>query len=193
MATKSLVIRIQLKRIYFMYRYQSGFTIIELMVTLAVAAIVIGVAVPSFNTQIRNSRATGLAEQLVTTINFARSEAVKRGARVSVCASNDGLQCAGSWNDGWIVFVDSAAADNVKPPVITADPGVLRYWNDVATDASITVSDSKTFVRYTGLGTLGRVDNNNSIVITTRVTGCTTGREVTVGLAGAVSVVPKDC
>lgn len=176
-----------------MYRYKSGFTIIELMVTLVVAAIVLSIAVPSFTVQIRNNQALGLGEELASAINYARSEAVKRGGRVSMCASNDGAQCVGDWSEGWIVFVDSAATDITKPPVIATPPGVLRYWNDIPTTADITVSDSKTFIRYTSMGTLARVDNDNRIVISAKITGCTRGREVSVGLSGSVSLVPKDC
>ncbi len=163
------------------------------MVTLAVAAIVLGIAVPSFTLQIRNNQALGLGEELASAINYARSEAVKRGTRVSMCASSNGTQCGGNWSDGWIVFVDSAATDTTKPPIIANPPGVLRYWNEVPTTANITVSDSKTFVRYTGVGTLARVDNDNRIVITAKITGCTKGREVSVGLSGSVSLAPTDC
>lgn len=179
-----------------MRKYQQAFTLIELMITVAIAAIVLAIAIPSFNVQMLNSRSVALGEELASAINFARSEAVKRGARVSVCPSNNGTGCGGAWADGWIVFVDAAAADNAAAGVIAAAPaeGVLRYWNGFDNRASIAVSGNKTLIRFTGLGTLGRVDNN-PVVINSRMTGCknNAARTVTVGLSGVVNVARADC
>ena len=64
--------------------YNSGFTLIELMVTIAIAAILLGIAIPSFTETIASNRLTTNANALVTALNFARSEAVKRGIQVTV-------------------------------------------------------------------------------------------------------------
>lgn len=179
-----------------MRKYQLAFTLIELMITVAIAAIVLAIAIPSFNTQILNSRSVALGEELASAINYARSEAVKRGARVSICASGDGVGCNGAWTNGWIVFVDAAATDNAAAVVVPAAPaeGVLRYWNGFDNRAFIAVSGGKTFIRFTGLGTLGRVDND-PVVIASRMTGCrnNAARAVTVGLSGAVNVARANC
>ncbi len=88
-----------------------GVTLIELLVTLSVAAILLAIGVPSFQDLINNNRATGVANNLVSAIGLARSEAVKRGQLVTVCTSastgNASPTCNGtSWKDGWVVFVD---------------------------------------------------------------------------------------
>ncbi|MDO9007108.1 MAG: GspH/FimT family pseudopilin, partial [Thiobacillus sp.] len=89
--------------------WQSAFTLIELLVTVAIAAIVLTIAVPNFITFVQNSRLTGQANDLVTALNFARSEAIKRGVRVSVCSRSTDTTCAAAtvWNTGWLVFVDT--------------------------------------------------------------------------------------
>lgn len=92
-----------------MHRMKNGFTLIELMVTLSVAAILLAVAVPNFVTFVQNNRLATQANDLVTMLNYARSEAIKRGARVTVCSSTAGNACAGSttWDTGLLVFADA--------------------------------------------------------------------------------------
>jgi len=89
-------------------RTGKGFTLIELMVTVAVAAILLTVGVPSFRDTVENNRLTAAANELVSALNLARSEAIKRGVRVTVCKSADGAGCtsSGDWEQGWIVFTD---------------------------------------------------------------------------------------
>ena len=87
-----------------------GFTLIELMITLAVAAILLGLAAPSFTDLIKNNRMVTQLNQLNSSISLARSEAVKRGVTVTVCNSANQTTCSGTWdksNNGWIVFVDT--------------------------------------------------------------------------------------
>ncbi|MEE4108771.1 MAG: GspH/FimT family pseudopilin [Halieaceae bacterium] len=87
------------------YRREDGFTMIELMVTIAVAAILVGIAVPSFQNYIVNTRSKTLASDLSSALNLARTEAVTRSVQVTVCPS-DGAACGGTWVDGWVVIVD---------------------------------------------------------------------------------------
>src|SRR5690625_331574 len=70
-----------------------GFTLIELMVTLAVFAIVAGLAIPSFTQMIRDNRSVALADNLLSAAQYARAQAVTVKGAVSLCASADGATC----------------------------------------------------------------------------------------------------
>lgn len=96
---------------------QRGFTLIELLVTLSIAAILLTVAVPNFITFVQNSRLATQANDVVTMLNYARSEAVKRNQRITVCSRATNTSCAGTtnWDSGLLVFVDSNG-DGVKDP-----------------------------------------------------------------------------
>jgi type IV fimbrial biogenesis protein FimT len=87
-------------------RLQRGFTLLELMVTLAVAAILFSVAVPGFQSMVQRNRVITYTNDFIATVNFARSEAIRTGSPVSICASSDGANCTGSWSQGWIVFAN---------------------------------------------------------------------------------------
>ena len=79
---------------------RSGFTLVELMVTVTVAAILLMVGVPSFISIIRSNNTVAQANHLVTSLNLARSEAIKRGMQVTVGRTG------AEWEDGWRIFTD---------------------------------------------------------------------------------------
>lgn len=91
-----------------------GFTMIELMLTISIASILLTVAVPSYQSLMRESRLTTQANEFMTALHYARSEAVKRGVRVTICKSTDGATCNGdNWQDGWLIFSDTGTAGSV--------------------------------------------------------------------------------
>jgi type IV fimbrial biogenesis protein FimT len=96
-----------------------GFTLIELLVTLAVAAILLTVAVPNFQMFVVRNRMAAQANELVGALSLARSEAVKQGAQVNVCASSDGATCTGGWAQGWVVR-DASGPIRVQPALAGA-------------------------------------------------------------------------
>lgn len=175
----------------------TGFTLIELMVTLAVAAIVLGIAIPSFNQSMRNNSSSALGTELAGALNYARSESIKRAKRVSVCASSDGATClaANNWKEGWLVFIDNAAADNTASPTVGT---ILRYWSDINDLAVIsgqrTDAADISFLRFTNTGALARLDTQ-ARRFNVRITGCKgdSASRIDVGLAGMLSVTKQAC
>jgi type IV fimbrial biogenesis protein FimT len=86
-----------------------AFTLVELLITLAITAILAAIATPSFKEIIQNNRMTTQYNKLLSGLSLARSEAIKRETRVTICQSSTGNSCgadSSSWHSGWVVFVD---------------------------------------------------------------------------------------
>ncbi len=83
-----------------------GFSLIELMVVLAVLGILLTVGAPSFNNLIADNRLLAEVYGLRATLNNARTEALTQRTFVTVCRSSDGVSCTGNWNQGYIAFTD---------------------------------------------------------------------------------------
>ncbi|MCF6236723.1 MAG: GspH/FimT family pseudopilin [Gammaproteobacteria bacterium] len=122
---------------------QAGFTLIEMMITLSIAAILLTVAVPSFQTTIANNRLATQTNNLVTDINIARSEAVKRGTNVVLCTSASPSAttpiCTGSgntWTSGWIIFVNGISDTDATQFAATTDT-LIKVGNSVNGDTTI--------------------------------------------------------
>lgn len=150
------------------FRDSSGFTLLELLVTLAVAAIVLVAGVPSYFSIVQNNRAATQANELVTALSIARSEAVRRGARVGICQSDDGTTCGSAgWEQGWIVFVDGAASDTA-PPVVGQ---ILQTWPALGDNSTMAVPASMQWVRFLPRGEV-RAPVILPIVYELEVDGC---------------------
>lgn len=131
---------------------QHAFTLVELMVTLAVLGISVMIAVPSFLSYSRSNRTVSETNALVGALNFARSEATKRSANVTVCTSNDGLNCGAGigWASGWIVFVNT---DNDAPAQVDAGEEILQVYGATAPGNTISASAALTdFITYRANG-----------------------------------------
>ncbi len=90
--------------------HNTGFTIIELLVTISISAILLGIAMPGMQTFVLNNRSSVQTESMVSSLRLARSEAIKRDAWVLMCKKNTAsTNCvtSGDWTQGWMVFVDN--------------------------------------------------------------------------------------
>lgn len=109
-----------------------GFTVIELMIVVGVVGILLAVGLPGLQDTISRIGTNAQAKTLISSLSFARSEAVKRGAVVSICSSSSGTDCvANTWADGWIVFVDNNGDANGAAGSVDAGDEVLRVYQDL--------------------------------------------------------------
>lgn len=91
-----------------------GFTLFELMLTLGLAAVLMGLAAPSISDFIRSSRISGASRELVVDFALARDEAVMRATRVTICTSQDMATCTNSsWEHGRLIFVDGGVVGDI--------------------------------------------------------------------------------
>jgi type IV fimbrial biogenesis protein FimT len=122
---------------------QQGLTLIELMVTLAVAIILVAVGMPLFSNIADNNRAVAQTNALVTALNLARSEAVGRSADVTVCPASTNPPGATpacgtieQWANGWFVFID----EDIAGAFDAGTDEYLRIWDAPAGNPVITVT-----------------------------------------------------
>lgn len=101
---------------------QPGYTLPELLLTLLLLLIVSLFAIPSWNSWLNLTAAATEVNALVTAIDYARSEAIKRRVNVSICASIDGRFCSGTWTDGYLIF-----ANNNKAAQLTDAKDIIRF------------------------------------------------------------------
>jgi type IV fimbrial biogenesis protein FimT len=127
---------------------QHGFTLIELMVALTVAAILVGLAIPSFREFSGNSRTVATTNSLVGALAVARSEALRRSTSVSICPSTDMQTCnGGDWTQGWIVFTDSGNAG-----VVDGGDHVIQTWPAPGGNSAVNLNYAKTWLQYNARG-----------------------------------------
>jgi type IV fimbrial biogenesis protein FimT len=171
-------------------RQEFGFTLIELMIGIAVLAILMSIAIPSFTTLINNNRTVTATNNLITALTLARSEASKRGAPVVACSANSSQSACSaglSWNNGWIVFVDNAATNGS----LDAGENIIQMWS--APSGSVSVSSpTATSVSYRGSG---EVSTATPFTFTLLSSGCTgsNARTITVNNVGRIQVASATC
>lgn len=131
----------------------SGFTLIELMVTLAVAAILVATAIPAYRSFIETNRLATRTNEFLAALDYARNEAITRGNIVRICKSDDGRGCSdsGDWQQGWLIFVDQdddGTRDNGTGEPVLQVRGAFHGGTQV-TGASQTTRDG---IRFGGNG-----------------------------------------
>jgi len=157
----------------------AGFTLIELIVTMAVAAILAMVALPRFKDMIVNNRATAEANNFLTALTLARSEAIKRRETVRVAAV-DSSTATNEWGPGWQVSVVSTGT-------------VLRAFEAIDSDSTLDSVGNVAALDFDRTGMLSSPAAGQTFQL--RSTDCTgdQGRDITLTVTGRASVARVNC
>lgn len=186
---------------------QHGFTLIELMITLAIAAIVLAIGVPSFQAMMRNNRVIANTNDFLSSLNLARSEAIKRGVgwRVVLCPGT-AAGCAGAaWGNGWIVFVDADAnGDGLLNDAGTDNNGqweageqILRVHEALGGDDALAGNGPvSTFISFAPDGSTRLANSNAFQAGTLTFSLCNTDHQqntIVINSVGRARVAPQPC
>lgn len=166
-----------------------GFTLVELLVVLAVAAILLAIAIPGYAFLANASKLAAATNDLMTAVQLARSEAIKRGVRVTVCKSGGSAtacDAAADWQAGWLVFVDGGAAG-----VVDAGDTVLWVRDSALSDVTIVSTNYSRYISYLSNG--GSKGSNN--LANGRIEICVQGnrRDIVVNRVGRPKLENHTC
>ena len=143
---------------------RSGFTLIEMLVVIAISAILLAVGVPSFSYMVDRNRVAGEVNQMLADLALTRSEALARRGRVIMCRSADGAVCDAAttdWNLGWIVFIDNLDAASVPVGVAfqhDAAETIIRRSTRTSPQVAVTANPPLAGITVTADGTVFLLD-----------------------------------
>lgn len=175
-------------------RSSQGFTLLELMTAIAIMGILLSIGVPTFTNMIRGSQIAAESNDLLAALNLARSEALKRGVRVSVCALAEDLESCSDepdWSRGWILFDDDAG---VLPGTLDASDTLLQSWEAPAD--GVTLSTTTPVVSFSRMArTEFPLPADLPLKIQVSKAGCTGDqkREIDVDVSGRIRLARIDC
>jgi type IV fimbrial biogenesis protein FimT len=169
---------------------QLGFTLIELVVTISVGAILTAIAIPAFQSFVMNDRDSAQVNSLAYSFNYARSEAVKQDlpGGVTVCPSTGGLPCNGSaWQQGWIVYYTDA---NNVTQILQTVPALSNSQSTTVTAGGSATTGITFLSSGMATGLVGSITTPLQIRVCDQ-RGATYARDVEVNMAGRVSASQK--
>ncbi len=121
----------------------SAYTLLELLMTLIIISTLLGVALPSFNGLISSNRLSSYANQWITTLSYARSEAIKRNQQVVV------RKLSANWEQGWQIFVDIDRSTTARQNVLDSTDILLRVYASLPVGFTLRGNQNFTnFIRY---------------------------------------------
>ena len=177
----------------------SGYTLLELLITLAIMAIVMALGIPSFNNALQNNRLESQTYDISTAFSLARMEAIDKGVTVTLCSSSDQATCRtdadqNNWAGGWILFRDINANGQVNTPncTIIANDCVVKVWP--ALSGASVLTGTNNFVIYAIDGRLSSAVM--SLTLTPNLPaecGVNQKRTLTLSVTGKLNTLESDC
>ncbi|HNE26550.1 MAG TPA: GspH/FimT family pseudopilin [Anaerolineales bacterium] len=172
-----------------MKNVEQGFTLIELLTTVTMLAILVSLAAPSFNSNIRDNRVLTQANSMIAAVANARSEALKRGRMVSICPSSNGTSCGADWSQGWMVYVE-------KPTVVAngaPDPevGGVLLVEGAAKNMTLAQPAGNKWIRFSSRGLA-----EAAVTVTVKPSTCNTGykfQSVAFAITGRATLTKSTC
>jgi len=158
----------------------TGFTLIELLTLISIVAILAAIALPNFSRTIKSERDTSQINSLLDGLTMARSEAIKYGKPVTICAGNSNACAAANWANGWIVFY-------VTPPP-GASTSTIRVFPAITSGNTLSSSGGNSFT-FAATGMLNPANASTFIVCDTR--GPSYGRLIDLNITGRALTAPN--
>jgi len=175
----------------------AGFTLIELMVVVALVAIIQSLAAPALSGMANSMRLTAAANSLFSSLLLARSEAIKRNSRAVVCKSATGYACniTGGWEQGWIVFHDFN-----NNAVLDASEAILSRVQALPHPIQLTGNGPvASYVSFTAMGTSSYPSGAfqaGTLTVCTKSTTSVAAREIKISISGrprTLKTTVQDC
>ena len=167
----------------------NGFTLVELMITIAVLAVLMGIAIPNFSTMVKNNRLTTTTNNIIAAIQTARAEAVNRNVPVLFCqnnGANTGCDASFGFANGWLIGLDANSDGTVDAN------GVIRVQAaPPATIAVTTTNIASNFLRYQNNG---MVESYGTVPGRIQICDDRSGessREIVIGATGSINLDPS--
>ncbi len=137
------------------YRIEGGYTLMELMVVTSILGVLMSLAVPAFRDTVESAQTNSEIKVMLTALNLARSEAIRRGTDVVMCASPEGSgDCSGgTWSQGWMIFADANGDATGSTGSVDSGDTVIREFS--ALDSTLTFSANMMAYNSLGFGTIG--------------------------------------
>lgn len=154
-----------------MHGEYKGFTLIELLITLVIAAILVTIAIPNFSGLVQNNRLITQTNTLIADLNFARSEAIKRGVAVTIAPRGD------NWTNGWEIRLNGAAEGDY-----------LRHSEALPENMSVNTAGGNTLT----FAKSGAIDNATTGFTVCDSRGDDYGRVIAIEATGRVAIARED-
>lgn len=178
-------------------RCTRGLTVVELMVAVALLAVVLAVAAPQFSQWGRATRVSAHASDLHSALAYARSESQRRGVRVTVCTSLStgsavpSCSPSANWDSGWLVFVDNVHLPGNVPGTVDGSDSVLRIGEPALNSVVATAGNLGSWLAYSPQGLVRTEAGPASGAFT--ICQAPHGRRIAVSPVGLINVTSQAC